>query len=804
MAFVALPPELRSICRKLTAYKPEQLPGLLPALLKDLQRCQGPLSAPQESKSNANSSEAGVLVHKLRTHIGTLLNGRSVEGRFAAVALVKAYTEVGGWECLRTSEAWVRGLLSILQVSLGAVPMPAHRLTSQQKKDPAVTKELAIVTLTKIYLLLNRYQTLIREIVTPTLPTFASACLQILKPPSSSKAGKAPLGLTETIFEALSSLIPLYPTTLRPSASQIRSVTRPYLAPTNSDETIVPQSLKSSAQRLVIRLHMTAAKNGGSEEWAKHTAALIKDFHETADQVFRAVQETWESATGHSRQPVDYNTEPCGGGSSAEQLPEWTGLQAGSERMVGLLQCLASCLQCATKVPVTVPVSALADLAARVSSIVPPHPGQDKDASIQLNPAVGREEKDELWTVFPEIQIATMRLLQALARRLGSNYTPLAQDTLDQTMRIIEGGYRFPEVRLAAFALTTELLQLCGPTMSKANVDALSLVAMTCCRDLLGAAGHIKAPKQQQASSAGQNGAKSRNTAQNADAFLSSNIEEESVAVTLAPEHLAAAEKFLVTLFSHLPQHYLNPELRSRMLRAAILCSIKDAQVASILHPSKDKNGRTPQVILPYLHQQFPHDETVEILRFSFRPASTGARGDLMDLDDEEMMTMQTGNAASSDKPRNGLAFDRPFQPTAAPAAQDGADEPVVARTAPPVPGIAAETAPSPFISEPGADTNPLKRKNDNDDVEMVISPKRISIDDESAGGLDPGFGAMGTLVESTLATVPAPRPEAQGGFGAGGDAEAGDGSDDDDDDESVHLNMDLDSDGDEGDEDES
>lgn len=58
-----------------------------------------------------------MLVHKLKTHITTLLNGRTPASRFAGMALVKAVVDVGGWECLRTAEPWVRGLLSMLQVT---------------------------------------------------------------------------------------------------------------------------------------------------------------------------------------------------------------------------------------------------------------------------------------------------------------------------------------------------------------------------------------------------------------------------------------------------------------------------------------------------------------------------------------------------------------------------------------------------------------------------------------------------------------------------------------------------------------
>ena len=116
MSLVLLPPELRSLCRKLST-APEQLPNILPGLLRDVQRCKGPLSAPQDSKTNANSPEAIVLVHQLRKQIDSLLSGKTPQGRFVATALVKAVIETGGWECLRASGPWVVKLLAILQVS---------------------------------------------------------------------------------------------------------------------------------------------------------------------------------------------------------------------------------------------------------------------------------------------------------------------------------------------------------------------------------------------------------------------------------------------------------------------------------------------------------------------------------------------------------------------------------------------------------------------------------------------------------------------------------------------------------------
>ena len=116
MASITLPAELRTLCRRLTASKPESLLSVLPSLLQDVLRCEVPLSKAQEAKGLDSTPEASALVHKLKTHITTLLQGRSAAGRFVGVALAKAVVEAGGWECLRTSEPWVRSLLSILQV----------------------------------------------------------------------------------------------------------------------------------------------------------------------------------------------------------------------------------------------------------------------------------------------------------------------------------------------------------------------------------------------------------------------------------------------------------------------------------------------------------------------------------------------------------------------------------------------------------------------------------------------------------------------------------------------------------------
>lgn len=111
-----LPPDLRVLCRKLTSVPPAQLPHCLPSLINHVLRCKHPLSTPVDPKAKGEAAESAMLVNKLKTGITTLLNSRTREARFAAVALVKAAVDVGGWEVLKDVRPWVQGLLSIVQV----------------------------------------------------------------------------------------------------------------------------------------------------------------------------------------------------------------------------------------------------------------------------------------------------------------------------------------------------------------------------------------------------------------------------------------------------------------------------------------------------------------------------------------------------------------------------------------------------------------------------------------------------------------------------------------------------------------
>lgn len=114
------PPDLRVLSRKLVSLTPNQLARQLPILTSHIVACKDALSMPQEQNAKSESSQTAALVHKLKTTITTLLNGRTREGRFVATCLIKTIVDVGDWEALRTAEVWVRGLIAIVQVKFAA------------------------------------------------------------------------------------------------------------------------------------------------------------------------------------------------------------------------------------------------------------------------------------------------------------------------------------------------------------------------------------------------------------------------------------------------------------------------------------------------------------------------------------------------------------------------------------------------------------------------------------------------------------------------------------------------------------
>ncbi|EPE30228.1 ARM repeat-containing protein [Glarea lozoyensis ATCC 20868] len=602
---MSLPPELRLLCFQLSATPTTDLPRIVPNLQRYVLRCQKPLSTLPLSTPKADASAASVLVHKLKTQLSSLINGRNPEGRFAAAVLIKSVIEVGGWEVLRGAESWVRGLLSTLA-----------------KPDPDVTKELCIITLTKIYSMTHQYPTLIREITTPTLPGFVTSCLTLI---SSSKLPS----LTETIFRSFSTLLPHHTTIYRPFATQIRNVTRPYLAPTVSESLLVPLSLQESARRLAVLVHQTAAKNGGGEEWGKAFRAIVKATHNTADHVFRAIIEDWESVAGYVPAQIDVNMALGGGGQTEDDFPGWTGIVSGTDRLTGLIQTMNSYLLYEASVSVCVPLGGVMDVITRMLSIAAPSESSASLGGVRLHPGVDRDERDGLWSGMPQIHVATLALVNTLAERMPESLVTIAPILLEQLAWLFPLGSTTPEFRTAFYPAVADLLSRAGRSFNKLQVGKLGNVIRACCKDIL--------PQETERNSftpgetLGKKPYVNGSSNQNADTFSQQN---GGLVVEFGQSDLRVSATQLLPLFlSHLLQQHLDISMRSLIERTAILSGHKDAMVASILNPFVGRNGKALASILPHLTRQYGNDAEVEMLLRPRMPMIPSVGRQHLDLD---------------------------------------------------------------------------------------------------------------------------------------------------------------------------
>jgi pre-rRNA-processing protein RIX1 len=520
------------------------------------------------------------------------------------------------------------------------------------------------------------YQTLVREITTPTLPTFVTYCLNLVSSKSSGKQLDVPSSLIEAVFCSFATLLPRHTTIFRTDGARIRSAIKPYLAPT-SVESFVSSSLKDSARCLFVLLHLTVAKNAGGDDWGKAVRDLVKETHLTADQVFRAVIEDWESTVGYIGVAVDVNQELARASTTTVDLPHWSGIDAGIERLVGLLSMLSEYFKNETTSPVSIPLGSIVDMITRMLSIpIPSSSGSSGSGNARLHPAVDRDERDRLWSGMPQIYVAALKVIRALAELLQTNFVPFAQVVQDQLAWAFSSGSHDPAFRAQAYGLLLATLPLSSPDQSQ--ITKLKEIIRSCCHDIVPVDGSINS-----GSASGDAPARLHAVNHNPDAMLHSKI---PLSVDVGDENMEmhCNAKVLLPLFiSHIPQQYLSISLRSLIDRTAILSHNKDAMLASILHPFPGKNCSSIASVTPYLIREFGHDAIIELLLRPRMPLVLAAGANHMsnhhtgdDFDDEDMDMHQEvaqpvtqDNAVFEENNTNGNELSK-----TAPARKEGFD----------------------------------------------------------------------------------------------------------------------------------
>lgn len=611
---------LRALTFRISSTPTSHLPQHVPAIAASLASCRTLLSSAQASTSKT-ASEASVAVHKYRTLLSTLLQDRTIQGRWAAIVLIKSTIEIGGWETLQKSLPWVRGLLGVLT-----------------KPDPYSSKQLCIITLTRIFFLTRDYPSLVREITTPSLSPFIQAAIQV----AASKSSPA---LLETILESFNQLLPRHPTTFRTHLKHIHQLLSQTVAPTPSSKLgreqvtaarpDVTPAVSDAARRLYTQLPCSAPKGAAADEWQKNFKKAIENAHSIGDKVFRAVVEDWKSST---REPATVNGHTLDDevqelNADLMSLPPWSGIFAGGERLIGLLTLIKTYILCPTTMPVNLPIGTVVDLLTRLLSItLSSAKGQGSQNATKFNNQVSKEERDNLWLIIPEVHVASIDLLLALTQRSDASTTAIDAAMLDQIVWVFAAEKESPEIRTACYSAIAELLSRSGVALPKSSIDPLVDIIRRCCDDILPL--DTNGIQQKQPTASKTNGAPQATT--NADAFLkapkATNVSGNFMGLQVA------AQALLSVLFTHIRPLYLSDSLRARLDRTAILARDKDAMIASVLNPPPSRKfGKPAASILPFLARHQPCGKDVEaILRPRMPVIRTGTHELEEDGDEDE------------------------------------------------------------------------------------------------------------------------------------------------------------------------
>ncbi|KAF2404228.1 hypothetical protein EJ06DRAFT_526311 [Trichodelitschia bisporula] len=595
---------LRAIAYRLSSTPATQLPQLAPHIASQLVTCGQLLSSGQNAFAKENG-DAPVVLHKFKTQLSTLLQDRAVEARWAAVVIIKSTVEVGGWEILQDAKcaAWVRGMVGILN-----------------KPDPATTKKLCIITLTRIFMLTRDYPTLVREMTTPSLKPFVDHCLHHYQTANIQETS-VQRALLQPILESFTHLVPRHPTIFRTALSKLRKL----LAAVMSEGTYhldvkelytIPQEICNLAQRLYVLLHQCAPKDRAAVEWHEDFCGLVSGTHDTAGEVFRGIVEDWQSTTrppGSTRITDHFSDAPLHIPAAPFHLRPWTGILSGGHRLATQLFILRAYVSTTLSTPTSLDIGVIADLLTRILSIQKP---SKNTPGTRPNDQISRQERDELWTVLPRIQIAALEVWLALLTRLNSGSMSTCIPLLETTTWLFPTAA--PPLRTAIYTLLAPLLSIIGPSLPKPLVVSLDPILKSVARDLL--------PPTTSAPSTGKGPATA-----NPDAMTGPRAPSAPKAQYAGLHH--AARALLPVLLAKLPPHHVSATARADLDRVAVLTRDCAALTASALNPAPGKPS-----VLPFLARLFPEAVQVEgvlrprmpVIRFG-----TQVGGDEDDSDDD-------------------------------------------------------------------------------------------------------------------------------------------------------------------------
>ena len=661
-----------------------------------------------------------MLAHKFRVQASSLLQDKARGARWAGVVLVKAALEQGGRPVLEAVGPWARTILGLLG-----------------KPEAPATKRLAVVTLTRIFGLTQGQQSLAREITTPLLPGFVTACLNNVTLPGSAPASPkidSTNPLLGTILQALIKLLPHHPASFRPFVSKLRTLLLPLLAPTPShvpdrahQGDLVhnpPDTISALAQRLFCLLPVCAPKNGSSEEWLRSLNLVLASVHDTADYVFRAVRESEMPKRPNQPRTQTYDGTMSYYVEDDLRLPGWGGIHAGAERLAGLLQLLQAHIASTTAAEVLLPLDTTFAALNRVLLVFEPVKIRGVEANI-LNLEVSRDEREGLWSCLPAIHVAAIDTIWTIVQRVGLLSMSFASDVLEHMCWVFEREQSFVNVRQSIYRVIDRMLQLIGPSMTKAQVSMLNSVLSKACSDFLPVAVEEQSKSGNAQKSNGVN-------ADNADSYLKPASDKPFDART-QKQGSVQANSLVLTGLKKLPSESIPKEVRRELDRAVILSQDHEALLASVLNPPVGSSQAPAPSLIPFLALTEPAALGTEALLRPRMPffRGSGAENDLEDGAESDKILRANGFAQHMD-----VDFNSGVE-TEIPQTQNGQNFELRPSTTsmPETQSVSFDLDPRP--AEPLAALASPKRKRDDQGASIVVEEhsekrKRL-VEDEQA-----------------------------------------------------------------------
>ncbi|PSK56653.1 hypothetical protein B9Z65_6277 [Elsinoe australis] len=565
---------LRALSVRLSSVKASQLPHIVASQIQSLKDCRYLLSQPRNTSQNGG--DAGVVIHRFYTQLATLVQGRSVEERWAAAVLIKATVEAGGYEALSKCKHWVSGLL-----------------TNLRKPDPPSTRALYVTTLTRIFILTWSYPSLVREITTPSLSPFIKTCLGNI---GSQNRDEKEL---RVVLESFTHLLPHHHTTFRSHVKDIESIATQESGLSDSDLAApgvrtYSTATRLSAARLVTALHGCEPKQGYATSWENAIDGTIEKTQRATDVVLHGVDEDLESAATSTKA---YAVKYMNGQSPQNRV---VSMHANSERITNGLDALSCYISSDSTGSVAVQIHQLDGLVQRLLGCV--YGATAQGPSLRFTPDVGRDERDTGISVLPRIHVSALHLLTSLLDRYGSLLGHLAHTYIAQLRWLFQAEKDYREIRRTCYDVLVKVLSISGPSLSKETVEQISTILRAGCDDVL-------PPKEAPYTSDGSaNGSTSR-----ANGLLKQASKSEQQEPTLTGLKFAAS-RLLVATYHHVPASLLSDSNRTSLDRTAILAQQKEAIAASVLNPGRKQGSGAASSLLPFLARTTGSGTAIESL----------------------------------------------------------------------------------------------------------------------------------------------------------------------------------------------